>query len=100
MTTMSKIGTTATNVTKDGDTTKVTYHNTAVVTFTDDKVTLNTGGWFTKTTKDRMNQVSNVFDLGFTVYQEKKEWFVWLRESDQRIQFDGDKVTFARSAAN
>jgi len=40
------------------------------------EVILNTGGYATVTTKKRMNQFSKMFDLGFTVWQEKHEWYV------------------------
>lgn len=52
------------------------YHQTAVVRWDDDKIVLNTGGYYTATTKSRMNQVSHEYDLDFSVYQEKGEWFV------------------------
>ena len=75
---MQKIGKVHTTVkTRDGVTT-VTYHETDVVEFTDDMVWLNTGGWDTVTTKTRMNQASNQFDLGYQVYQEKGKWYVSL----------------------
>jgi len=71
-----KIGTTHTSVqTKDG-VTSVRYHSTDVVRFDSDKITLDSGGWRTNTTKNRMNQASNQFDLGFRVYQENYHWFV------------------------
>ena len=54
----------------------VVYHNTLVVEATPDYITLNTGGWFTATTRTRMNQASNQFDLGYGVYQKKGKWFV------------------------
>ena len=66
----------ATNVqTKNGVTT-VRYHSTDVVTFDDNTIKLDTGGWRSVTTKLRMNQASNQFDLGYGVWQEKGEWYV------------------------
>lgn len=55
----------------DGDIGMV-YHRTRVVTFhKDGTVTLNTGGWYTYTTKERMNWVD-----GLSVYSHKGEWYV------------------------
>jgi hypothetical protein len=54
----------------------VTYHSTLVVEATPDSVTLDSGGWLTATTKTRMNQTSNQFDLGYHVYASKGLWHV------------------------
>jgi hypothetical protein len=78
---MKNIGTTATSV-KPG---RVTYHGTDVVTWDNDTITLNTGGWFTVTTKARMNQTASQFNLGFTVYQKARVWY---------INFQGNIITF------
>lgn len=43
----------------------------------DGTVTLNTGGWFTNTTKTRMNQFASEFcNNRFSVFQRKFQWFV------------------------
>lgn len=77
MPSMQKIGQHCTTVSTDGDgTTRVTYHETDVVTFNADKIVLDTGGWQTVTTKTRMNQASNEFGLGYQVYQNNNEWYV------------------------
>ena len=62
--------------TDDDGFTKVVYHQTPVVKFNHKKIILNTGGYKTVTTKSRMNQTSNQFKLGFSVYQKDFEWFV------------------------
>lgn len=50
----------------------IMLHSTYVVKIhPDDTYTLQTGGWQTVTTKDRINQYSPV-----RVYQRKYEWFV------------------------
>lgn len=74
----SKIGKTATKVIKDNDgLIRVRYHNTDVVTVSPNgSIALDSGGWWTATTKLRMNQASNQLNLGFSVYQEKVNWFV------------------------
>jgi len=69
-----KLGKLHTTVTRQGESTIVTFHTTPVVTFGGKKVTLDTGGWFTPTTKTRMNQASRQFGLGFSVFQKKGKW--------------------------
>tara|TARA_R100000306_G_C4264882_1_gene87160 strand:+ start:173 stop:514 length:342 start_codon:yes stop_codon:yes gene_type:complete len=95
MTQTHTIGTHRTKVTNDDETIKVRYCDTDVMTFdrSAGDITLDTGGWFTSTTKVRMNQASNTFDLGFRVYQKNKIWFV-RKSNGEVIEFDGDKVTF------
>lgn len=49
----------------------IRLHNTTVVLFSaNGSVTLNSGGWKTVTTKDRMNKA------GVRVYQEKFVWYI------------------------
>ena len=76
--------------------TEVVYHQTAVVTFDDETITLNDGGWITSTlndwgcatstTKTRMsmmsrlmNQISNQFGLGFRVYSHDWQWYAYYK---------------------
>ena len=55
----------------------VPYHNTIVVKVINDRyVILNTGGWYTTTTKRRMNQASKQWNLGIVVYQCNYVWYV------------------------
>ena len=73
---MYEVGSHKTSVFTEGGWTKVVYHNTVVVKFNRDKIVLDSGKWFTMTTKTRMNQASNQYGLGFTVFQKDFEWFV------------------------
>jgi len=79
------IGTHATSTKRRGNYVTVTYHDTDVVKWNPDKndVILDNGGWFTKTTKDRMNQASNQYGLGYSVFQKDNRWYV---------KFDSGKV--------
>ena len=52
------------------------YHSTKVVMWNDKEILLNSNGWHTATTKLRMNQTSNQFDLGFVVWQKDFAWYV------------------------
>ena len=72
------VGKVATKVAVDSEgVLRVRYHNTPVVTaYPNGRIVLNTGGHFTATTKTRMNQASNQFNLGFYVYQRNYDWFV------------------------
>lgn len=89
----NKIGKTATKVTINGTSTEVKYHATVVVKFDENEIILNSGGWRTVTTKSRMNQTSNEFNLGFGVYQRKGDWFVDSKGCDEPIPFeDGMKL--------
>jgi len=73
---IDKVGTKATKVYTVDGITKVRYHNTDVVEFGNERITLRTDGWHTYTTKTRMNQASNQFGLGFYVWQKNFKWFV------------------------
>ena len=72
----------------------VVYHNTMVVDVTPEHITLDTGGWKTVTTKRRMNQASTQFNLGYTVYQQKGQWFVGYRGVTR--PFDQDEIILER----
>ena len=72
-----------------------TYQLTDVASVENDKkVHLNTGGWFTRTTKVRMNQFANQFCGGrFSVYQKNYDWFVRLADG-QVLPFSGNVIDF------
>lgn len=72
----------------------VVYHETRVVDVTPEHITLDTGGWKTVTTKRRMNQASVQFNLGYTVYQQKGQWFVSYRGVTR--PFDQDEIILER----
>lgn len=72
------------------------YHNTDVVTFAPGFVELNSGGWLTPTTKERMNRGLAMAGLGFSnVYQDKKIWYVKDAEF-----FDGIRLDYAGNVLN
>ena len=54
--------------TDDAGNTHVQYHETVVVSFNDDWITLRTGGYNTLMTKTIMNGASTLFGLGFEVF--------------------------------
>jgi len=55
----------------------VTLHETDIVKVDRfGRITLNSGGYRTQTTRNRMNQVSDEYALGFKVFQKNWEWYV------------------------
>lgn len=76
MTQMMRVSGRSTDIYTDENGTHVTYHGTRVVSFNDKEITLRSGGWQSYTTKARMNQAANQFNLKFSVYQERSTWFV------------------------
>jgi hypothetical protein len=91
------IGKHATNVYYSEEGVKVIYHSTAVVEVFNDRVKLNTGGWFSNTTKKRMNQASDAFNLGYSVFQKKGVWYA--NYNGQNHQFEGNSLLLFRKAA-
>lgn len=84
-----------TEVTDDGNTLTVTYHDTDVFVYDRDSKTveLNTGGYRTATTKTRMSQGFDLAGLPWQVIQEKKVWHIWNYQTGQQIYFDGTRHT-------
>ena len=54
----------------------VKYHSTEIIKFNKDMIILNSGGWYTNTTKNRINQTCNQYDLCLNVFQKAYDWFV------------------------
>ena len=75
---MDRIGTHKTShYTDTKNVLRVVYHNTEVVKVKESRYAiLNNGGWYTVTSKTRMNQASREYHLGFVVYQENFNWYV------------------------
>lgn len=91
---MHQIGKTATTISQRDGKTIVTYHSTDIVSFDAKEIVLNTGGWRSNTTKTRMNQTQNVFQLGYHVYQLAGKWL--YRYKGQDIPFDQNVLTLER----
>jgi len=72
----------------------VVYRGTEVVKATSKSIILDTNGWFTNTTKTRMNQASNQYGLGYTVFQKNYDWFVTYRGKTRK--FRGNRMTLPR----
>jgi len=91
MANQKQVGRVATSVVTENGITSVYYHGTPVVRWGGGLIVLNTGGWFTSTTKTRMNQAANQHGLGFAVHQKSRKWFVTYR--GETIPFNGNNVT-------
>ena len=96
MPSMNKLSTYCTTIARCADLVAVTYHNTQIVAFDDRNIVLRTGGWDSVTTRRKMNQASNQFGLGFSVYRKDGASYVKLPTGDVRPL--DHEVTFARVA--
>lgn len=61
---------------------EIWYYQTPVVTWYRDKIILNTGGWYTATTKSRMN---TFLPTGYRVYQKHFYW--WINTPTGKVPF-------------
>lgn len=70
----------------------IKLHDTDIITYTPRKVILNTGGWFTVTTKERLNSFSP-----FHIYQDNSIWYIgaWLLGTINPIFYDGIEVKYS-----
>ena len=58
-------------------------------------IKLNNGGWFSKTTKDRLNEYFNDSNLNsFGVFQKKGNWFVLTPNNDHKnaLPYENDMI--------
>lgn len=65
-----------TKITENDGMTCIRLHKTEVVRFNGEVIILDSGGWRTVTTKTRMNQTSNEYGLGYSVFADKGIWYV------------------------
>lgn len=94
MSQQQEIGKHRTTVRMENGELSVVFHNTEVVNANSDRIKLNTGGWFTPTTKTRMNQTANQFGLGFKVFQKDFDWFV--RFNGRTHEFTGNAISLTK----
>ena len=92
---IGKLNTTV-NIKEDGKII-VKYYDTTIVVVTEKKISLNTGGWFTPTTKTRMNQTSRQFKLGYLVYVKNGKWFVQTITGEV-LEFQGNEIWFDKTS--
>ena len=71
----------------------IRLHNTDIFIKNGDNIIMHTGGWKTRTTKDRLNKALDRFHIPYQIYSEKGVWI--LRSSDNEITFyDGMKLKY------
>jgi hypothetical protein len=80
----------ATKVNVEGQIVEVKLYNTLVVFADRERIILNSGGWRTVTTKARINQASEEFGLGVSVWQKDRNWFVTYK--GKTIDFKDEMV--------
>jgi hypothetical protein len=68
---------------------------TEIVKFNDEHIILNNGGWNTPTTRQRMNQASDEFGLGFRVFQ--KDWEMLVEYDGIVRPYEDEPMTLYRS---
>lgn len=86
-----------TKIIREGLETRVRLYSTDVVTFCPDRIILNTGGWETVTTKSRMNQASNQFQLGYYVFSKKGQMYCRMKDGTNAVPFSGNKLEIVRN---
>lgn len=59
---------------KDEGQLAVKYHDTVVASFQDRSITLNNGGFYTRTTMSRMNTFLSAFGVKWSLVQRKNAW--------------------------
>ena len=65
----------------------IRYHETNILTFESDHVTLNSGGWLTKSTKERINEH---LPKGVHIMQKDFRWYVIdNRDNTKKDFYDG-----------
>lgn len=77
-----------------GDIFRIKFYDTNIVSFDDNRIILDTGGFKTPSTRRHMNEVSKTFDLGFNITSEKHVWEIHYK--GEIIQFDKDKIILDR----
>jgi len=71
---MKKLGNT--KIRNENQNTIITFHYTDILTFNNEKIIINHGGFTTKTTKERLNLFSKENNLGFSIHQENYSWII------------------------
>lgn len=80
---------------RDAATIGLQYHETDVVTFTPSGLVLTSGGWWTKTTKERINWALEA--LGLYCVQDGGNWYVstnWQDKTTWTAFHDGIRVSY------
>lgn len=79
-----------TKIRNENGKTIVKLYATDIVTFDDKEIYLNTGGYMTSTTKDRMNSTSKKYGLGYHVFQKDYAWYA--EYEGKTIPFKSERI--------
>jgi len=93
MTQLHSVGQRATSIYQDTGHNRfmtVRYHATDVVKWNEKLIVLKSGGWLTATTRTRMNQAANQFDLGYRVFQKNFKWYV--QHKGKTLDFEDNMI--------
>ena len=97
MSQLSKVAKYNTKIIREGLETRVRLYSTDVVAFCPERIILNTGGWQIVTTKNRMNQASNQFELGYYVFLRKGQMYCRMKDSTNAVPFSGNRLEIVRN---
>jgi hypothetical protein len=77
----------------------IKLHDTVVVVFSrEGLIVLNSGGWLTVTTKERMNRY---LPPPWSIYQKDRVWYVWNRQTDKSLPYaDGFTINTSNGTAD
>lgn len=68
----------------------IKYHNTDIVKMVDDKITINNGGYYTKTTKERLNTF--LFRYDYYIYQKDFQWYIKNAKTNTITEYKHDII--------
>jgi len=94
---LNKIGRYKTRIIKQDRWITVMYFNIPIVKFSDKMIALNNGGQITQSTKNRMNQISNYYELGYQVHINHKIMNVKLLSNGNRFNFHNNIVILPKT---
>lgn len=69
--------------------TVIRHHTTDIVVHdhNTNTLTINSGGWYSKTTKDRINQYLTHIQANFFITQKNRQWFVVEQSSGKLLTY-------------
>jgi len=94
---MHKIGRHKTVMYVDNNDVCLKLYNDIIMRINDDRILLDTHGFFTNMTMTRMNQASNQLKLGYWITEDRETGIWKVRFNKQDILFESDSLTLTRS---
>ena len=83
-------GVATTRTTYDDGSIDIQYHSTVVARRTaEGTVIINPGGWYTQTTKKRINDALDEWAHGWRVYQKDFQWYLANWKEGHEVTFSG-----------